>query len=97
MTGAGKIGFANVPSGATILIGLTGAVLRNPAVRRRVEKDRADCKPNRAIDGALKLHIDRPISDLCGRSSEVYGQFVAANTDRHVDRQIPAGRDLLSS
>ena len=40
-------------------------------MRRRVEEDRAHRKPNRAIDRALKRHVNRPVCDLWRRSGEI--------------------------
>jgi hypothetical protein len=68
------------------------AVLRNVAVDRAIEQDRAQRQPDRTIDGTLEGHIDGPVGDLRRRPGQVDGEFVAADLDGDGDLQIAPRR-----
>ena len=85
IVGAGKVGLARQPSGATIVIAPEQArVRRHRVVRRRVEQDRAQRHPDRDVDRADERHVDRQV-DLRRGPRQVDGDLGAVDRDRDLD------------
>ena len=92
MTGAGKRGFASVPSGAVIRIGRkspefvgTGSWV---AVSSRMESDRQQYGD---VDRALERHVDREI-DLRRGPGQIDVEVRSLDRDRNSDHEILVGR-----
>ena len=72
MVGAGKVGLARQPLGATMVIGRIRPALTGmwPWISR-VEQHRADGEPDRDVGGAFERHVDRPVGHLRRGAGEV--------------------------
>ena len=93
MVGAGKVGLARQPLGATMVIGPDQAgVDRDVAVDMRVEQHRADGEPDRDVGGAFERHVDRPVGHLRRGAGEVDHEGVVLLGDGDDDRQLLLGR-----